>query len=77
MKRVMLSKNLVLLSSFLLIITKYYLVRLMFFLDTVLSQFYASFIRPHLDYEIITYDQHNNEKFSKTVKAWSIMLILQ
>ena len=77
MKRVMLSKNLVLLSSFLLSITKYYLVLLMFFLDTVLSQFYISFIRPHLDYEIITYDQHNNEKFSKTVKACSIMLILQ
>ena len=38
----------------------------MFFLDTVLSQFCISFVRPHLDYEVIIYDQNNNEKIYQT-----------
>ena len=38
---------------------------------------YKSFVRPHLDYGDLIYDQPNNESFCQQIKVFNIMLPLQ
>ena len=38
---------------------------------------YKSFVRPHIDYSDVIYDQPNNEHFVIQLKEFNIMLLLQ